>query len=273
MQVNRAIHGYLETGKMNIDDLIKEFENFDTGILAKYLDLISSKYNGIIFPPYVPHIGSNYGKYRLLMYGMAQSIVKPWDALLKKNKVEKIKQLYEAGSYDNIWIGPYRVMLAVAGIYIYAKYRDLIFPFNDIHNSIAVTNYYKFSFSSNGKDINPDNALSRYHSPELYWDENDKLVKKELDVLMPSIIISFNGRHVNQIIKRGFRIQKINDPSWILQGGGGVLSTSGSWYREIHDGNVYKLVDSYLNQIYGKYKSKKEAIKIYLLKYYCDWSN
>jgi hypothetical protein len=107
----------------------------------------------------------------------------------------------------------------------------------------------------------------------LYWDENDKLVKKELDVLMPSIIISFNGRHVNQIIKRGFRIQKINDPSWILQGGGGVLSTSGSWYREIHDGNVYKLVDSYLNQIYGKYKSKKEAIKIYLLKYYCDWSN
>jgi len=258
---------------MNIEELVNEFETFNTEQISDYKDLLSTKINEKIFPPYIPHIGKKYKKYNLMMYGMAQSIAEPWDTLKIKNKSEKVKQLYDAIDYKNIWIAPYKVMLALAGVYIYATHNNSIDSFNDIHNSIAATNYYKFSFSENGKDINPNSDLEKYKSPELYWNENDRLSKIELQFLKPAIVLSFNGRH-NKIIKEaGFNFIKINDPSWILQGGGGVLKKNGSWDRKIDDDGIHILVDKYLEQIDGKYTSKRDAIRIYLMKYYADWKN
>jgi len=257
---------------MNIKKIIRKFEEFDsTKNLAEYRELLSTKHNGEIFPPYIPHVGSNYNKYNIMMYGMAQSINKPWDALKNKTRAKKVRQLYDAKDYESICIAPYKVMLAIAGVYIYAKYNDSIESFSDIHNSIAVSNYYKFSFSKNGNDINPDSDLKKHQSPNKYWEENDALSIYELTELNPSIVLSFNGRH-NAVIKdQGLSFIKINDPSWILQGASGVLNSNGSWFRNINDLTVKHLIDGYLNQIDDKYSGKKDAIKIYLTKYYADW--
>ena len=66
---------------------------------------------------------------------------------------------------------------------------------------------------------------------------------------------------------------KINDPSWILQGGGGHLKVSGSWYRDLDGSGVHKIIESYLEQIDDKYATKTDAVRIYLLRYYSDWVN
>lgn len=258
---------------MNIEKLIQKFEEFDTEQLSEYKNLLSTKNNGEIFPPYIPHIGSNYSKYNLMMYGMAQSIDKPWDALINKSRYEKVKQLHDAIDYNNIWIAPYKVMLAVAGVFLYVKHNLEMYSFSDIHDSIAATNYYKFSFSDNGNDVNPDTDLKNHQSPDLYWEENDKLSIFELNELKPSVVLSLNGRHNDVIKKQGFNFVKINDPSWILQGGSGVLKQDGSWFKEIDNNTLHHLIDSYLNQIDDKYAGKKEAIKIYLMKYYSDWKD
>ena len=256
---------------MKVEELIQKFEDFDTEKLNKYEGLLSSKYDGEIFPPYIPHIGENYNKYKIMMYGMAQSYSAPWDELIKLSKIGKVKQLYDAEGYHDIAIAPYKIMLAIAGVYIYAKHLDPIGSFCDIHKFIAVTNYYKFSFSDDkGNDINPDSHLEE---PEVYWSENDELSKYELDFLQSSIVISFNGRHNKVIEEQGYGFIRINDPSWILRGGSGVLSKNGSWFRETDDSVVDRLVDGYVNQIDGQYSGKKEAIKIYLMKYYNDWKN
>jgi len=255
---------------MGYEQIIKYFEAYDTSKLNEYEKLLSTKSKEGIFPPYVPHIGTNYDKYRLMMYGMAQSIDKPWDELINKNKLEKIKQLYDAKNYTDVWIAPYKVMLAVAGVYIYAKYKEAIDSFDVLHNSIAVSNYYKFSLN-NGNDINPNSDLEKHQSAKLYWEENDSLSKYELQILKPSIVLSFNGRHNKVIEDQGIKFKRINDPSWILQGGGGVLKSTGSWNRDIVDSTIIDLVDCYLEQVDKKYEGKREAIKIYLLKYYDDW--
>lgn len=257
---------------MNIERIIKNFESYDTNILNEYKGLISTRKKEKIYPPYIPHVGINYEEYNILMYGMAQSIDKPWEELENKSKLEKVRQLYDAKNYSDVWIAPYKVMLAVAGIYIYAKYNDPISSFEALHNSIAASNYYKFSLSDNGKDVNPNTDLIKYQSPELYWKKNDGLSIYELNELKPSIVLSFNGRHNNVIENQGIQLIKINDPSWILQGGSGVLKKTGSWFRNINDKIAIELVNSYLEQIDKKYEGKRDAIRIYLMKYYSDWA-
>ncbi len=168
-------------------------------------------------------------------------------------------------------------MLSVAGIYIYTFYGNAIDSFDTIHDCIAVSNYYKFSLCLPGKDLNPDKSLGDHMSPEDYWKVNDGLSESELSCLKPSTIISFKGRH-NNILKSSSRngvplVKTINDPSWILRGASGVLNENGSWYRKTDDKKAVHLVDSYLDQIDGKYSGKKSAIKIYLLKYFDDWMN
>jgi len=258
---------------MNIDKLIRKFEEYDTDKLSAYRSMLATQNNGEIFPPYIPHIGVDYSTYNLMMYGMAQSMDKPWSELINKNKIEKIKQLHDAVDYNDIWIAPYKVMLAVAGIYIYAKYNKAIDSFVDIHKTIAASNYYKFSLSNEGKDINPNSDWKEKIDQELYWKENDYLSSFELKELKPSVVLSFNGRHSNIIKKQGFNVIKINDPSWILRGGSGVLKQHGSWFKEVDNDTVNYLVKSYIKQIDSKYTGKREAIKIYLLKYYSDWKN
>ncbi len=258
---------------MDIKNMVQQFERFNTKNLNEYKSLISSKHNNEIFPPYIPHVGKHYSKYRIIMYGMAQSMNKPLSNLIEKNKTYKIRQMYDAPSYKNIRIAPYEVMLSIAGIYIFAKHHDVIDSFDAIHDSIAATNYYKFSFSASGNDINPNSGLKNHQSPDDYWKENDRLSEIELDCLKPSIALSFKGRHNDIISGLGINVLKFNDPSWILRGANGVLKKTGSWYREKNDRQANKLVQAYLEQINGKYAGKKDAIKIYLLKYYNDWSS
>jgi len=254
-----------------VKDLIGAFEAYNTDVLDPYRELISTKSeNGEIFPPYIPHVGDDFDKYGILMYGMAQNVSTPWEYLSNKSRQQKVRQMFDAAEYGDIWIAPYKVMLALGGLYIYAKFGDALSDFQKIHQSIAVTNYYKFSLHQEA-DVNPDQKLSDYQCPQLYWSENDKLSNKELKALKPKTLISFNGRH-NEILKNcGSEFIKINDPSWILQGGSGQLKETGSWYRECSDDSVLKLIESYLSQIDDKYSSKKEALRIYLLKYYNDW--
>lgn len=258
---------------MNIEHLIQEFENFDLKILDEYVSLISSKHDEEIFPPYIPHIGTDYNKHKIFMYGKAQSMSEPWSELINKTRIEKVRQMYDERDYHNIMIAPYKIMLSLAGIYIYAKHQELENKLQNIHNCVSATNYYKFSLSKSKKDINPDKKLKFHLSLERYWKTNDILSMLELETLNPSIIISFHGRHNEVIKKAGYEVITINDPSWILQGGSGVLQESGSWFRKIDDPIVYQLVDSYLQQIDGPYSGKRDAIKIYLLKYYSDWKS
>ncbi len=255
---------------MNCDKLIETFRNYDVNKLAEYKDLISTKDDNGIFPPYIPHVGKNYNEYKILMYGMAQNVDNPdW---MKKIE-DKVCQMYNDDNGIDIPIAPYKVMLSIAGIYLYAKHNKIIEDFNEIHSYIAATNYYKFSLNdpNKKKDINPNSKLP---NPEKYWKENDCLSEIEMKFLQPNIIISLKGRHnqkINKINENKINLQIINDPSWILRGGSGCLKEKGSWYRKIDEPNINKLVDSYLEQIDGKYVSKKEALKIYLLKYYSDW--
>jgi hypothetical protein len=259
--------------EMNVERLIQQFELFDTKSLDLFNALISSKQNEEIFPPYIPHIGNEYDKYKIMMYGMAQSISEPWDSLINMSRKEKVRQLYDAPTYRNIWIAPYKVMLSIAGMYVYANHGVSMEHLDDIHNCVSATNYYKFSLSKSGNDVNPDKDLSKHLPPDSYWKANDKLSMLELELLNPVVIISFNGRHNEEINQAGFNLIEINDPSWILQGGSGVLKETGRWYRKVDEPAVHRLVDSYLKQIDDKYSGKRDAVKIYLLKYYDGWKN
>ncbi len=213
------------TKEYTVEELINYFEAYNSEVLAPYRELISTKEeDGSIYPPYIPHVGKDYSKYGILMYGMAQNISKPWDALVKKSRREKVMQMKDAKKYTDIAIAPYEVMLALAGLYIYAKFGDVFYKFQEIHESIAVSNYYKFSLN-NGSDINPNREISQHMCAELYWSENDKLASKELQELKPNTLIFFGGRHESAIKKSAEKCIKINDPSWVLQGGGGHLKT------------------------------------------------
>lgn len=261
---------------MEIENLIQQFEKFDTKQFNEFSSLISSKHNEDLFPPYIPHIGENYSKHKILIYGKAQNIDKPWPELINMTNTEKIRQMYDAKTHNDIWIAPYKIMLSVAGIYLYAKYNILLSDLEDVHNHIAATNYYKFSFNDSGKDINPDGDLPKCLSPEnykFYITKSDALAVSELNLLNPSLVISFNGRHTKEIKNSGYNLITINDPSWILQGAGGCLKETGSWYRETKDPEVLQLVESYINQLDSQYVGKKEAVKIYLLKYFDEWKN
>lgn len=259
---------------MDIENLIQQFENFDTQDFDAFSSIISSKYDDKIFPPYIPHIGKDYSKHKIMMYGMAQNINQPWDELTNMSKTEKVRQMYDAKTHNHIWIAPYRIMLSIAGIYLYAKHNISLMSLGEVHNYVSATNYYKFSFNTGGKDINPERDLHKYLSPEdykAYTTASDVLAMSEIKLLNPMLVISFRGRHIQEIKKAGIEVITINDPSWILQGGSGVLKDTGSWYRKINDLTAQQLVNSYVDQLDTQYAGKKEAVKIYLLKYYDDW--
>jgi hypothetical protein len=255
---------------MDINNLVHAFLKFDTEQLDNYKNMISSKNSRGIYPPYIPYVGGRFRETGLLFYAMAQNIKDPWPELKQKNKREKVLQLYNAKNFEDIAISPYSVMLALAGIYLYAT-RGLIYSsFDQIHGCIAATNYYKFSLHDKNGDINPNYKLD---NPSVYWEINDQLVHKELDCLKPTNILSFNGRHVEILKTKRMKVECINDPAWILKGHGGTLKPNGEWDRKIKDETAIHLVNSYINQIKDKYAVKKEAVKIYLLKYFDDWGN
>jgi len=273
-----------------MENLIADFKNFDLTLLKKYERLLSTKTeDDRFFPPYIPFVGRYYAKYKILLYATAQSINPDKDKMLVKqyscNFDKLVERLYYSPDFErkylqdtsfdfsDIAIHPYQagVLPALAGVFIYTMLNQKIDSLSEIQEHIAVSNYYKFSLHKK-RDINPHNL----ESPDKYWELNDELVLKELKVLEPSYLIAFQGRHVQFLEKQGFKVTIINDPAWILRGGGGCLKPQGSWGRrlsEIKDQEVVQLVDGYLSNLRDLYQRKKEAVKTYLLKYHLDWQN
>jgi hypothetical protein len=276
---------------MKTKELIKIFENFDLTGLQKYLPLISSKTNDDqIFKPYIPLVGKKYDKAekKILLYATAQNLSPgnateycknmnklterlyyPWDDFSKKYPENGLK-------YYDISISPYAsgVLPALIGVFLYAQFKIAIKNLSQIHDHVAISNYYKFSFNKGSKDIHPNNLKD----PTEYYKLNDDLVEAEIKVLQPDYIFSFRGRHHNDCLKmKQAKTMIINDPSWILQGGGGCLKDSGSWGQYIEDLNDKRLddiVEGYLqtiNEDDSLYKGKISGIRIYLKRYYKEW--
>ena len=276
---------------MDISCLLTKFKNYDLRILAQYVDLLSTKTpSGEIFPPYIPLIGKNYEQFRLLIYATAQNLPHGSEIIEKysQNYDKLVERLYydwkdfskkyptDAFDFSKVAIAPYQegVLPALAGVFLYTFHRALIKEFNEIQDHIAVSNYYKFSLRKNSKDFNPN----KLNASNDYFQLNDNLVRVEIEILRPDVIITFNGRHVEVLKKGNYRVKTVNDPSWIKRGAGGLLRQHGTWGREtsnIEDKEFNNLVEYYANQLLGSYtkekKSKNDAAKIYLKKYFKDW--
>ena len=280
----------------NLNLLKKEFQNSKIEFGSEIFDNLSTKTDdGKIFSPYIPFVGEKYNELKILVYSTAQNIKYDWYRELYQNNYDKLtERLYyfenfnkkypEKGmSFRDIGINPYGtgVVAALLGVFIFAKFGKIIESLDDINNWIGITNYYKFSLNNRKTDINPEtnifNFIKDKSQIEKYWSVNDELVKKELNTLKPNFILSFNGRKLKQIkqfSENGCDIIRINDPSWILQGGSGVFKENRSWWKKAancNDNEINDLVDNYLKYIGGNYSGKKESVRIYLLKYYSDW--
>lgn len=256
---------------MNCDNLINEFKRWDISSISKYNSLISTKDDKGIFPPYIPYIGSKYEKFKIFVYAMAQNIP-PKDSYLNNKKAEeKVKRLYQ-----NIAIAPFPIILGLVGLYIYIKQKVKIENFNEIKNYMAVTNYYKFSLHNGNGDINPNNKLVNYQSPDSYWNLNDELSLRELEELIPNVIISFQGRHNKILRKNKYNVIEVSDPAFILYGGYGHFSKGGSYYekaKKVKNEEIIKLVKIYSEQVNGEYRTKNKinSVEIHFLKYYQEW--
>jgi hypothetical protein len=274
--------------KMDVDSLIKKFQNYDLSALSKYVNLLSTKtQDNRIFPPYVPFVGKNYKEYRILIYATAQN-VSPDSQIAQiyaNNFYRLTERLYfswdfkrkypnDKIDFSEVAIAPYLdgILPAVAGVYLYACQHKSIIDFNEIQDNLAVSNYYKFSLHDKTEDINPNYELN---NPDEYWRLNDELVLLELEVLRPKVIITFKGRHTNWLESKGYTLKIINDPSWIKQGAGGHLRQEGRWAHEvaaIKDKELLDLVENYSKNMGNVYSGKRNAVKIYLLKYCRDWT-
>ena len=254
---------------MSTNGLVDLFCNWDISALSEYSELISTKDENGIFPPYVPFVGQNYDIHRILVYAMAQNEKHGSGYLHGCTRIEKVKRLERS-----IDIAPLPVLYALAGIYLYAKFRIRMDQFTQVESHIAVTNYYKFSLNDGRRDLNPNRELP---NPQNFWKLNDALSLKELEFLKPKVIICFRGRHIEVLKEAGFsNLVVVNDPSWVLQGASGCLKKSGSWYRELKDTTAGDLIARYIHQIdpikYTRYARKREAVGVYLTKYCFDWS-
>jgi hypothetical protein len=274
----------------NIEKLKEEFQrkkfNFDQSIM----DIMSSKMDDrTAFPPYVPIVGKNYDTYNILSYSTAQNIkFDDYQKGLQKNYSRLSERLLNTkttypSSFEDIDVNPYRygILPALLGVFIYAKFGKKIECLNEIIDYVAVTNYYKFSFNKGKKDINPESMLLKYvkkNIVENFWGENDKLVKEEIDILSPKYIIVFKGRKYTKLRKMPNNSEReifeVNDPSWILRGGGGNLKDGKGWgmiVGKYKNSEVYELIYNYSNKLCGNYKRKRESSFVYLLHYYHEW--
>jgi len=203
------------------EELVNKFLNFNLESLNDISDKIVNKFdNGKLFPPYVPFVGNNYQSTKILIYAMAQNLDRNFVSktygsnFSEKQLVERLKYgwnpvdfIEKEAKFYNIKIEPYRVGIlpSLAGIYSQIHLRMKFETLDEVHNNIAVSNYYKFNYhqektkKQKSKDINP-NSLNPEDYKE-YFRINDELVKLELDTLKPELIMLFNGRHKEEIGK------------------------------------------------------------------------
>lgn len=256
---------------MDIQQLVKEFVTWDLTPLEAYRDLISTKDKSGFYPPYVPFVGEDYSKHRLLVYGMAQNVPQNSGYWENQTSEQKARRLSDASDHQKVSIAPYKqgVLPGLAGMFLHARYGVKLGTLDAVHTHLAVTNYYKFSMNSGKNDINPE----KLPDPEAYWHLNNQLCEAELRVLQPQHIISFKGWHNQNLRRLGYEVIAVNDPAFILRGGGGTFSPSGRFFREaasVTDETAIQLAESYTQSCTGRYQGRKE-VKLYLLKYHSDF--
>jgi len=260
----------------------------------KYLKWLSSKAKNKIFPPYIPFIGKDYIENLILVYCTAQNL-KEGDSTVQsyENHFSKLSRrlnysynfVYEYPEsnfqYKDIDIAPYQqgVIPSLISLYFFIKHKQQIKNLSNINDKIAISNYFKFSLNTNKRDINPILLPKNFNSDlSDYFQLNDELVRKELEVLKPNYIFAIGNalfNHLKTNIKdNSIEIIKVNDPSWILRGGSGCLKPEGSWYNIVHEENfkdLKELLDGFQDQIIGNYGKRRDEVFIYLKKYALDW--
>ncbi len=253
-----------------------------------------------IFPAYFPLVGKHYDHHKILAYATAQNLepgsklhriyISNYDKLCERlyyfnNFWEKYPD--ENIPYNQVSIYPYQtgVMPALLAVLLFAKFKKTLEHPDQVVDYVAVSNYYKFSLHNGKHDIHPEpngkHPVTKYvDKPEAirqYWAQNDRLVCLETGILKPRYIVAFKGRKINalqSLCNPRCKVLAVNDPSWILSGHGGHLSPSGSWHRYVSqcaDAESRALVDKFLPFVTGRYASKREAVRVYLLYYYCKW--
>jgi hypothetical protein len=254
--------------------------------------------------PYLPFVGPRYDG--LLVYSMAQQVTGGdigtwWPTCMGKGS-ESVRRLYPGSGQDTFGQGPlsacvvdrHRIpiqpisdgpLLAVAGLILRVTTGDNVSTLNNVLEHIACTNYYKFSLvrrSEKGRLNNQDpSRLGKTLVAEYARQMADDFCLPEIEVLKPRFVVAVTkaGPGILESIqgrKPGLRVIRVNDPSWILQGMSGVASPGGSWLNKVENGDipdeVAHLIDGYARQCTGDYSHKREAVRVYLKKYWLDFS-
>lgn len=253
------------------ESLIERFQNFDTTSLESFGDRLKTRTKdpeGEIFPPYLPRVGEDYRG--LMLYGMAQSMISPWESLCAKTRRQKVLQLQDAEDVGDVWMAPYPVLLGLAGMLFWSRGQNMSGHLEEVDRMVAASNYYKFSLARDGRDLNPMKLGGA--EGHFYREINDQLVTWELEELAPNTVITFRGLHAERLMAEGVRVLLVNDPSWILRGARGMLVQGGRWDCNDADPKAQELADSYAREIEAiRYGGKHLALKLYLLHYANIW--
>lgn len=277
------------------ESLSEQFQNWNLNDAfgPTILRNLSSKYDNRIFPPYIPFMGNHFDQFKILVYCTAQNISKNSELVRLYNRnFEKLSnRLYYGNDFfrhygnpnfniNDVDIAPFEagVIPALIAIFILAKYSQAIPP-NEIIHYCGVSNYYKFSLNSGSKDLNPedDKKLQKFISDSdkyRYWALNDELVKRELEVLRPNEVLSFNGYKIRMLathsVRLNYKLYSFSDPSWILHGANGISNWEPK-YTSLNQ-TIKNFIDEYANLLSGRYNSKKERVKWFLAHYYEEWT-
>lgn len=123
---------------VELSALIKAFKEYNLAALNQYSEIISSKdSDGRIFPPYVPLIGNEYDKYKILLYARAESIpvnssvamqyAKHFDKLSERlSYFWEFDRKYPDITFDDVLIAPYQfgILPAMAGILYFLLFNE-----------------------------------------------------------------------------------------------------------------------------------------------------
>ena len=283
---------------MNLAPLEQTFLSYDLSPLTAIANTIATR-GAAIFPPYVPRVGVKYEAGGVAIYGTAQNFPPNSPFADRHRRYEQedplrlVRRLFYCTdapdwrlcrSCREVDIAPYAagVLPALAGLALYLWAGEPIADLESIDRRVVATNYYKFSLRDGRRDLNPNTLPAEY---ERYRALNDRLCELELEYLRPAIVIAQRGWHVGMIQRVVSRwsgkVLEINDPAWILRGGGGCLKETGSWgehVRRVSDEAARALVSRWVSQIEQapsngdrRYAKKKAAVEIYLLRYFKAW--
>ncbi len=158
---------------------------------AHYTNLVNA--DGEYPGPYVPYVGESYftTKPRILIYAMAQNLARyPGlvTSYLRSYDRGMVRHYYDQATPD-IDVGPYdNGHLKVVGALALSVFPGTSFqPSHNVHESVAVTNFVKFSFfreDENKKrlDVNPPQ--------DIYGAMWEHYCKYEIQLLQPDIVIA-----------------------------------------------------------------------------------